>query len=174
MYRRDVLHEDAPHDHDHHEPFVYRMAADEFHVRRCEDIQHHGGRDVPEGAFVTNPEVPVDEDVAECLPYPSERWCEAVDGEVAGYVVEAGYDEPCGIDADEASPVEAAPVAQHGALVCCLHPREPQSDAGEEEEDVNTDIAHATQSEEVVGAWQGDMEKYHHEHGGSHVLSAEA
>ena len=94
MNRRDILHENAPHNHDNGEPTVNGMSADKLHVSRCKAIQHHDCRDIPERKFIVEPEAPVDSDVTNQV-----EPCHEVAAMKARNVVEAGHNQPCGIDA---------------------------------------------------------------------------
>ena len=62
---RDILHEDAPHDHHDRQPSVDGVPDDEAQIGWREEVEHHRGGDIPEGQFVVDPEVPVDGDVAD-------------------------------------------------------------------------------------------------------------
>ncbi len=63
MDGRNVLYENTPHNHHNGQPAVDRVAYDENHIGRCEEVKHHRGRYIPEGQLVVEPKVPVDGDV---------------------------------------------------------------------------------------------------------------
>ena len=89
MDRSNVLHQDAPHHHDHGQPTVDRMAPDEFHIAWSKEIEHHRGRNVPEVQLIVQPETPVDGNLSEEInPVPRTSAMKT------GYVEEAGDDEP--------------------------------------------------------------------------------
>ncbi len=158
----DIFREDAPHDHHHGQPLVDGMPLDEFHVGRGEEVEHHGGRDVPEVELVVQPEPPVDGDFPEeVYPAPGASTVEA------GNIEEAGDDDPGGIDAQVTADEEAFDIG-------ILHPGEPQADATEEEEHINPHIAHPSQAVEGVLTGQGYVEEDDEEHRGPHQLTAEA
>ena len=120
----DILHKDAPHDHDHRQPAIDGVALDKLHVAWCKEIEHHGGGNVPEVQLVVKPEIPVDADVAhEVDP------CPEVSSLKTRNVEQAGYDEPGGIDAQITAHEEVAHVR-------ILGPREPQTYTAEEEKQI--------------------------------------
>ena len=63
MHRHYPLHDDTPADHQHRQPAIRRIAADELHIKRRPEVEHHDGRHIPEGKFVVEPEAPIDGDV---------------------------------------------------------------------------------------------------------------
>ena len=65
MDRTHPLHQYAPHHHHQNQPTIDRMTAYQFHIWRRKEVEHHRGWNVPESQFVANPEIPVDENVAE-------------------------------------------------------------------------------------------------------------
>ena len=95
MDRSNVLHQDAPHHHDHGQPTVDRMAPDEFHIAWSKEIEHHRGRNVPEVQLIVQPETPVDGNLSEEInPVPRTSAMKT------GNVEEAGDDEPGRINAE--------------------------------------------------------------------------
>jgi hypothetical protein len=76
----------------------------------------------------------------------------------------ARYDEPCRIDAYDAIEIE---LTQRRILA----PAVPQSHAGEEEEDVNTEITHSHKSVPRAATRHTHVEKHHDENGKSHQLT---
>ena len=138
MNRCDVLHQDAPHDHHHRQPFVDGVALDEFHIGWGEEIEHHGGWDVPEGKLVVSPEIPVDGNLA----YQVDPRLEVSSLE-SGDVVETGDDKPCRVDTQVTADEEML-----GRRI--LHPGKPQADAAEKQKHIYSYIAHTALSEESV------------------------
>ena len=160
MNRCDVLHQDAPHNHHHRQPFVDGVALDEFHIGWGEEIEHHGGWDVPEGKLVVSPEIPVDGNLA----YQVDPRLEVSSPE-SGNVVETGDDEPRRVDTQVTADEEML-----GRRI--LHPGKPQADAAEKQKHIYSYIAHAAQSEESVLSRQCYMKENDEEHGGSHQFTA--
>lgn len=120
MDGRNVLHQDAPHNHHHRQPSVDRMPFDEFHVGWGKEIEHHRGRNIPEVKLVVQPEPPVNGYLAQEIdPIPGASAVKARN------IEETSDDEPGGIDAQIAADEE---------MPCrrSLHPREPQSYSAEE------------------------------------------
>ena len=84
MNRHHPLHHHAPDDHAQGQPAVDRMTLDELHIGWSEGVEHHNGRNVPEGELIMEPEIPVYGDVKDEV-HPTV----AIE---AGYIVEAGHD----------------------------------------------------------------------------------
>ena len=158
VYGRDILHDDTPHERRDDKPAVGWQAAYERHVGRGEDVEHHRGGDVPEGQLVVQPEVPVHQDIA----YEVRPFCRAVAVvcHEARDVEGGGYEQPRRIDTPEAAPVEREPPPQEGLRAGRLaRPRIPQPYAGEEEEDIDADVAHAAYAVEGILTRHADMEE---------------
>ena len=143
------LHHDAPHKHHHRQPAIGRMTADELHIERCEAIEHHGCRHIPECQVVYTPETPVESDIGNQVGHVA---AVAPALQIAGNVMQAGNDEPRRID----SPVtvlEEMPKGifhPHSQRLALFHPREPQPYPTQEQEHIDTHIATASQPEERV------------------------
>ena len=136
------------------------MALDEFHIGWGEEIEHHGGWDVPEGKLVVSPEIPVDGNLA----YQVDPRLEVSSLE-SGDVVETGDDKPCRVDTQVTADEEML-----GRRI--LHPGKPQADAAEKQKHIYSYIAHTAQSEESVLSRQCYMKENDEEHGGSHQFTA--
>ena len=160
--RCDVLHKNAPHNHDYGQPTVDGVSLDEFHIARSEEVEHHRGWDIPEVELVMQPEPPVDGDFSEEVdPIPSASAMETRD------IEKAGYDEPRWINAEITADKE--PLG-----VWVLHPGEPQADATEEEKHIHSHVAHSAQAKESIVSWQTHMKENDEEHGCSHQLTAKS
>ena len=160
--RRNVLHEDAPHNHHHGQPSIYGVALDEFHIAWGEEIEHHRGWDVPEVEFIVQPETPVDGNLAkEIHPVPCASAVETRN------IEKAGDDEPRRIDAQ----VSADEKMLDGRI---LHPREPQSYSAEEKEHIYSHIAHAAKTVKHVFPRQRHVKEDDEEHRRSHQLATKS
>ena len=164
MYRQYPLHHYAPHHHKQRQPAIGGVASDEAHIPWRDEVEQHDGWHVPERQLVVQPEVPVDGYVADQVDHVLR---EPLRSEVVGQVERRGADEPCGQYADESAAVEVA----HRRRLC---PREPQTHATQEEEDVNPHVATATQPVERVAAVECHMEQNDEEHCCSHLFGAKS
>ena len=158
------MYEYAPADHQYGSPAVDGMAADKFHVGRRKEIEHHCGRNIPKGELGSEPEIPIDGDVANEVYYAGRMV--TVEG-IVGNVIGTSHHKPCWIDAPQAPTEKSSDIGMSG-------PREPEAYAAKKEKHVYPDIAHAAQSIESVTAGQGHVEKYDEEHGQSHEFTAVA
>ena len=106
----DVLYKDTPHDHSHRQPAVDGVADDKVHVKRTGDIEEHDCRDVPEGQFIMQPEIPVDRDVADEVDDAGtvSAMSYDADSKVIGNIIQGGHNNPCRIDAQETTLEEVA------------------------------------------------------------------
>ena len=118
VYRGHILHHHGPHHrHDGH-PSVDGMAAYQLHIERGKHIHRHDRRDEPEGPVVDAPEAPVHQDVRHEMPHVGTlravpigsrgivELSEQVGAEEVGDIIQAGDDDPRGIDAQQALAVE--------------------------------------------------------------------
>ena len=166
VYGSHPLHDDAPQDAHHGQPTVDGMADDEPHIERCHEIECHGGWDVPEVEVVHTPKAPPHGDVCHEVEHVAAVTATMV-VHIKGNVEGACCQEPCRIDAHETAGEEMAERR-------VLGPREPQADTAQEEEDVNTHVARAPETEEGVPAVETNVEKDDEQHRRAHLLGAEA
>ena len=161
MQRQHILHGHAPHHHQHRQPAIGRPRCDEPHVPRCDQIERQRGRNIPEGQFVVQPEIPVDGDIANQVDKTRR---ETLRSQPVSEVKGSGHHHPCRHDAQQSPAVEV----HHRGLFA---PSEPQSDTTEQEEDIHAHIAHTLETEKHVTTREGYMEEDDADDGQSHQNS---
>ena len=138
------------------------MPRHKSYIARREKVEHHRGGDVPKGELVVQPKIPVDENVAQEI----DRGPNIVSPfEIDRNVIKTSHDQPSGIDAQIAT-AEKSPKSRP------LCQREPKAYAAEEEEEVDTDVAHAAKAEKGIRPGQRDVEENDEKNGQPHQFAA--